>query len=264
MRPGYGACLRTSELAGRGLFYGFAWLLVLAAGFGYFYGRSLWVPVYQSLIGKRSLEQVMERYGPGARARLLPHFRSGGISYPPAKVTLLVLKHSARLELWADGLLVRDYQIQALSGQAGPKLREGDRQVPEGFYRIVGLNPNSAYHLSLKLNYPNAFDLQQAAAEGRTKPGSNIFLHGKAVSIGCLAMGDRTIEELFVLAHDVGLGRIEVAIAPRDPRLARLDPSGHPVWVAGLYRNLERYFQSYRTPAAPASANADPTPAVSL
>jgi len=71
---------------------------------------------------------------------------------------------------------VADYRITAASGTAGPKLREGDRQVPEGIYRIVGLNPNSRYHLSMKLDYPNAFDRHQAARDGRARPGSDIFI----------------------------------------------------------------------------------------
>jgi murein L,D-transpeptidase YafK len=74
--------------------------------------------------------------------------------------------------------------MKRASGKAGPKLREGDGQVPEGIYRIDGLNPNSSYHLSLKLNYPNDFDLEQARTEGRTELGGDIFIHGKAVSIG--------------------------------------------------------------------------------
>ena len=71
----------------------------------------------------------------------------------------------------------------------------------------------------MKLNYPNEFDLAHAKIEGRTKPGSNIFIHGKAVSIGCLAMGDKTIEELFILANDVGINNITVVISPLDPRV---------------------------------------------
>jgi murein L,D-transpeptidase YafK len=113
--------------------------------------------------------------------------------------------------------LIRDYYIQVASGGAGPKLRQGDRQVPEGIYRIVKLDPNSHYHLSMKLNYPNEFDLLHARQDGRKAPGSNILIHGKAVSIGCLAMGDEAIEELFVLTEHVGVEKVKVVIAPHDP-----------------------------------------------
>ena len=59
----------------------------------------------------------------------------------------------------------------------------------------------------MKLDYPNAFDRLHANAEGRTQPGSNIFIHGKAASIGCLAMGDAAIEELFLLVSDIGISQ---------------------------------------------------------
>jgi hypothetical protein len=206
--------------------------------------------VYQKIVGTRTLEQVVERYGASARARLLPVFRERGIRYPPSAITLLAIKDQALLELWAEGnagpRYIRSYPIRALSGSAGPKLSEGDRQVPEGLYRIVGFNPNSAYHLSMKLDYPNAFDSKQAAAEGRTRPGSDIFIHGKAVSVGCLAMGDRSIEELFILARDVGMANIGVAIAPTDPRAGPLPVDAGPAWTAELYRNIETFFASYQ------------------
>lgn len=240
--------------------YGLALILVVGLGFGYVYGRSIWVPVYQKFNGKQTLEQVLERYGPAARARLLPYFRAQGIDYPPPAITLLAIKDRASLELWAQGAdgprQIRTYPIRGLSGHAGPKLREGDRQVPEGIYRILGFNPNSLYHLSMKLDYPNLFDRDRAAAEGRTRPGSNIFIHGKAVSIGCLAMGDRGIEELFVLSHDVGPANIGVAIAPSDPRQGALALDGGPPWVAELYRNLEAYFRSYRNGHGPEPSGA--------
>ncbi len=123
---------------------------------------------------------------------------------------------------------------------------EGDGQVPEGLYRIESLNPNSSYHLSMKLNYPNTFDLKQAKSEGRDRPGSNIFIHGKSVSIGCLAMGDSAIEELFVLATDVGRKNIQVAIAPTDPRIKLLQTTTQPAWVGQLYDNLNAHFDRYR------------------
>ena len=162
---------------------------------------------------------------------------------------MLALKDTAQLEVWAgpkeDPTFIRSYEIKALSGVPGPKLREGDRQVPEGIYKIEGLNPNSSYHLSMKLNYPNSFDLKHAKAEGRREPGTNIFIHGKAVSIGCLAMGDRAIEELFVLAHDTGRHNVRVIIAPADPRKSSLVVDKHPSWVTELYQSLETEFRQY-------------------
>ncbi|MFQ5569343.1 MAG: murein L,D-transpeptidase family protein, partial [Rhodothermales bacterium] len=170
----------------------------------YRYGRGLWYPVYLKVKGKRTVAEAVERYAPGAIARLKPYFEQASIAFLPQEITLLAMKEERQLELWARDAasaftFIRSYPIRAASGDLGPKLREGDRQVPEGMYRIVALNPNSRYHLSMKLNYPNAFDLHHAEREGRTAPGSDIFIHGKAVSIGCLAMGDPAIEELFVL-----------------------------------------------------------------
>jgi hypothetical protein len=192
----------------------------------------------------RTVEGVVGQLGPAARERLRPHFTAAGVPYPPRAVTLLALKEERRLELWAGRAnamrLVRSYAILAASGGPGPKLRQGDLQVPEGAYRIPWLNPNSLYHLSMKVDYPNALDRRQARRDGRTDPGGDIFIHGRDVSIGCIALGDPAIEELFVLAADVGLPRVKVLIAPRDLRLhaGRGVASGRPAWVDELYRSL--------------------------
>lgn len=90
------------------------------------------------------------------------------------------------------------YHILAASGTVGPKLREGDEQVPEGIYSISGLNPNSQFHLSLRVDYPNTNDRQQAQLESRTNLGQDIMIHGRAASIGCLALGDEAAEDLFI------------------------------------------------------------------
>ena len=152
--------------------------------------------------------------------------------------------------MWADDghgwKFVRFYPILAASGKPGPKRLEGDRQVPEGIYRVAELNPNSAYHLSMKLNYPNEFDREHAAKDGRTNLGGDIFIHGKAASIGCLAMGDTAIEELFVMADDAGLNNVEIAIVPFDPRTRNLQPRpDDPSWVAELYAIMTAYFKPF-------------------
>jgi hypothetical protein len=131
-------------------------------------------------------------------------------------------------------------------------------------YRIEGLNPNSTYHLSLKLNYPNDFDLKHAAIEGRSNPGSNIFIHGKAVSIGCLAMGDATIEELFVLAADVGKDNISVGIAPSDPRSTSLSTSAEPEWVSVLYQRLNTHLNYSKPPVFQKTAATPAPPAAEV
>jgi hypothetical protein len=195
--------------------------------------------------GQRTVDDVLYSFAPYAVDQLKPYFDKAGVAYPPRELTLIGLKEERKLEVWARGekgkfKFIRDYDIQAASGKQGPKLRQGDRQVPEGIYRVVRLNPNSNYHLSMKLNYPNEFDLEHAEMEGRTEPGSDIFIHGKAVSAGCLAMGDAAIEELFVLAAHVGAENISVVIAPHDPRSRPLDAKqpGLPSWTDELYDQI--------------------------
>ena len=114
-----------------------------------------------------------------------------------AAVLLRIFKQEEQLELWADtgngyGLL-RSYPICSYSGSLGPKLRQGDGQAPEGFYAVRPdqLNPSSRFHLAFNLGYPNAFD----RAHGRT--GDFLMVHGNCVSIGCYAMGDVAIEEIY-------------------------------------------------------------------
>jgi murein L,D-transpeptidase YafK len=132
----------------------------------------------------------------------------------------------------------------AASGTLGPKLREGDRQVPVGIYEIESLNPNSAYHVSLRLNYPNAFDRAQAAKDGRTNLGRDIMIHGKSVSVGCLALGDEAAEDVFTLVADAGIQNVKVICSPVDFRkragLPR-DFQGVPgtfEWTLALYQHI--------------------------
>lgn len=225
-------------------------LVILVGAMGFALRDRIPAGIKNTWSGRQTVEQAIARYGTRAEQRLREDFRHAGIAYPPTEVALLALKQSRRMEVWARGdadwRWVRDYPIQALSGGPGPKLREGDRQVPEGIYRIIGLNPNSAYHLSLKLDYPNTRDQLHARREGRDRPGSNIFIHGKASSIGCLAMGDPVIEELFTLTYRVGRKNLQVLIAPRDPRIAPLvAPEDAPNGWRELYRELEQAFMPF-------------------
>lgn len=190
------------------------------------------------------VDATLQRLAERMEERLRDRFELAGVEYPPQRIQLIALKRSRRLELWAyqgeRWRYVHDYPVFAASGEAGPKLLEGDKQVPEGFYRIVELNPNSHFHLSLKLNYPNPFDWAQATREGRDQPGSNIFIHGSAWSSGCLAVGNRYVEELFYLAGKVGLEHAGVMILPYDfRRRAIVLTDGEPDWVAGLYARLK-------------------------
>ena len=196
--------------------------------------------------GQRTVESVMAEIGPDTERLWRQRFADRGLPWPPAHVTLLALKNEKRLEVWASHgpawRRVAEYPIRAASGAAGPKLREGDRQVPEGRYRITAFNANSSYHLSLKLDYPSADDLARARRDGRDSPGSDIFIHGRAASIGCLAMGDAVIEELWSLVYAAGRAYVDVLILPNDLRRGPpvTDMAGQPAWLPELYARLTR------------------------
>lgn len=193
----------------------------------------------------RTVEDRLQEFGDAARERLQSHFSAAGVTYPGKRLTLVAFKDQRMLLLYAqraDGNWrhIHSYPVLAASGTLGPKLREGDQQVPEGIYRVTFLNANSLYHVSLRLNYPNPFDREMALADGRTQLGGDIMIHGKSVSIGCLAMGDAAAEDLFTLAADIGASRIQVIIAPTDLRLSATPESPvEPAWVNELYRQLQ-------------------------
>lgn len=193
--------------------------------------------------GSRTVEDRLREFG----ARTDPLWRGrcekAGLPYPPARVRFLALKAEKRLEVFAASeegpwTFLADYPILAASGVAGPKLREGDRQVPEGLYDIPSLNPNSRFHVSLRVGYPSAEDVEQARAEGRTRLGGDIMIHGGAASIGCLAMGDPAAEELFTLA---ARRKASILILPLDFRSGAADPPGQPAWMARRYASLREH-----------------------
>jgi hypothetical protein len=191
-----------------------------------------------------TVAERLAEFGAAARGRLRPFFETAGVPYPPSKVTLLGLKQERVLEVYAhprrgSPRFVRSYPIRAASGSLGPKLRQGDQQVPEGLYRIELLNPNSRFHVSLRVSYPNAFDRRMALAEGRTRLGADIMIHGNSVSIGCLAMGDAAAEELFSLAADAGIHNVDVVLAPVDLRHQPAPAADSlPGWTATLYSEI--------------------------
>lgn len=146
-------------------------------------------------------------------------FAAASVAFPPAELLLRVYKQEKRLEVWASGSKtaplahVSTYQICYASGALGPKRREGDRQVPEGFYSINFLNPWSAYYLAMQVSYPNAAD--RFFSDPRA-PGGEIMVHGNCVSIGCIAMMDERMQEIWVTTTEtrkVG-GGVHVHIFP--------------------------------------------------
>jgi len=135
-------------------------------------------------------------------ADTLKAMRSEVAATAKSAIYVRIFKTEGELEVWADTgtqyTLMRTYPICHFSGQLGPKLGEGDGQAPEGFYEVRPgqLNPNSRFHLAFNLGYPNAFD----RAHQRT--GDFLMVHGNCVSIGCYAMGDVAIEEIYTLVAD--------------------------------------------------------------
>ena len=202
-----------------------------------------------------TLKARLAELTPPATARLAARFEAAQASWPPAEIVLIAIKDERALELHARPAggawkLVHRYKVLAASGGRGPKLRQGDKQVPEGIYGISFLNPNSAYHVSMRVNYPNTFDRQMAAKDGRRELGGDIMIHGKNLSAGCLAMGDEAVEELFVLAAQVGLKQVKLIIAPTDLRHNGVPQSiaGHPEWVPKLYAEIAMAMADYRAP----------------
>lgn len=180
-----------------------------------------------------------------AEARVRPALQrdlaAAGLRYG-APVLVRLFKREHRLEVWVDDgqrfRLFRHYPICTWSGRLGPKLQQGDGQAPEGVYRIgpAQLNPTSQYHLAFNLGYPNAFD----RAHGRT--GSYLMVHGNCVSIGCYAMGDGNIEEIYSLVAAALRGG-----QPSVPVLAwpfRFDASDAPSMLA--HRTWGGFWQQLR------------------
>ena len=237
---------------------GAAVVACLIAGGGYVLAR-----LYPTVLGTRTIDDRLRQYGPAARGRLAPSFHAASLAYPPGEVRLVAFKRERRLDVFAaarqSGSLryVRSYRILGASGVEGPKLREGDRQVPEGVYAVESLNPNSRFHLSLRLNYPNAFDREMGAKDGRTSLGGDIMIHGGDRSVGCLAMGDDVAEELFVLAADVGIENVSVVIVPFNLRAAiGTVQSAGPAWTPRLYESLRDELEKVPTISMPVEGGA--------
>jgi len=168
-------------------------------------------------------------------------FARAGVTFPPRQLLFRGYKKEKRLEAWASDELsgplthVTTYEICYASGELGPKRREGDFQVPEGFYRVGMYNPQSSYHLSMLVSYPNPSD--RVFGE-RGNLGGEIMIHGNCVSIGCLAMSDERVEELWVMAR-LAARPVHVHLFPTRQIQALLDSGAHPEHH-DFWRNLQQ------------------------
>lgn len=185
-------------------------------------GAYLWLPDRLDRPAVRDIVEICTRVAPHLTEALATRGLTLG-----APLFLRIFKEERTLEAWVDDgerhRLFRSYAICNHSGNLGPKLKEGDRQSPEGFYRVSkdALNPNSRFHLSFNLGFPNAYD------RSHDRTGSFLMVHGACASIGCYAMTDPGIEEIYILveaALEAGQNAVPVHAFPfrmTDTRLAR-------------------------------------------
>lgn len=207
------------------------------------------------LVGGYTVADRLEQYADKVSSQLNAAFSQQRISYPPKHLAVLAFKDSNILQLYAKNSerqnwqLVKTYPIVKASGVLGPKLQEGDKQVPEGIYQSESLNPNSRYHLAIRVNYPNAFDRQMALSDGRINLGGDIMIHGSSSSVGCLAMGNAAAEELFVLAALAGNNPLKIIISPTDFRTKAVDElaiaGNTPHWRAELYQHIQQELSTF-------------------
>ncbi|HWY97785.1 MAG TPA: L,D-transpeptidase family protein [Bacteroidia bacterium] len=126
-----------------------------------------------------------------------------GIDTSKFEIFIRVFKHEGNLEVWARSnrkdtfKLVDTYEVCSSSGSLGPKRKEGDGQVPEGFYHVSVFQPASMFYLALGVSYPNKADLIKG---NKSCPGGNIMIHGNCVTIGCMPMTDDKIKEIYIMA----------------------------------------------------------------
>lgn len=171
-----------------------------------------------------------------------------------ASIFIRIFKQPGLLEVWLKNeagtyTFFKGYDICAFSGELGPKLKEGDKQSPEGFYFVnTGrLNPRSRFHLSFNLGYPNAYDRYHQ------RTGSALMVHGSCVSVGCYAMTDRYIEEIYVLANaalENGQPFFRVHVFPFHLTTENLQRYQDHRWY-DFWLNLQegyRYFEQKRVP----------------
>lgn len=191
---------------------------------------------------------------------LQKQFQAKKLVWPAKYIYIRSFKYDSQLEVWVKNdvkdkfQLFKTYKVCALAGTLGPKRMEGDYQVPEGFYYINEFNPRSNYYLSLGINYPNMSD---KILSDSLRPGSEIFIHGSCVTVGCIPIRDEQIDELYILAahaKDQGQDFIPVHIFPIRfnveksvkylENLAKDDPGLKK--FAGQLEDAFDYFEKYR------------------
>jgi murein L,D-transpeptidase YafK len=156
---------------------------------------------------KATMEKLPEKATRELSPELLSLLRQRKMT-KTSPIIMRIFKEEAELEVWKEDTsghfqLLKIYPVCRWSGDLGPKLYEGDRQTPEGFYTITPnlMNPNSNFHLAINIGFPNAFD------KANNRDGSFLMIHGDCSSSGCYAMTDEQISEIYSLARDSLIGR---------------------------------------------------------
>lgn len=203
------------------------------------------MPVLHKIKGKETIESVLIKLENDVLQRVQREIVALDLDSLPNEIILVGLKEEQTLQVYAKTKvgykLFKSYPFTAYSGQIGPKLRKGDKQIPEGIYYIEYLNPNSSYYLSMKISYPNDFDKIKTKLIEDSELGNDIFIHGESTSIGCIAIGNEAIEEVFILASKSFKNKIKVIISPRDFRRNQLEPEIDDIdWEGELYTNIKQ------------------------
>lgn len=214
--------------------------------------RNQIIGFFSSSKEKQSVESIAKKYGPKVEISLKNAFEKTQIDSNDFEMAILAFKKEQILEVVVrkneteNWKLLKKYPFTAFSGKIGPKLKNGDKQVPEGIYQMEYLNPNSKYHLSIKVSYPNAFDKEKAKQDGRTDLGGDIMIHGKRVTIGCIPVGDKNIEEIFILATKTKNKHFPIIIAPHDFRTNKTFPAIETIsWEKDLYENISKELTNF-------------------
>ena len=253
----------------------FTILFLSAIALFFLYGQQVWMPYYKQYCTLQPIQVIEKECKPcptvecnqtepkvcpicpkpeilTPKQKLFRHLADSSFIRYPKKLTLIGLKYERLLEVWGEDKgeqqLIAIYPFTAFSGMLGPKFKTGDRQIPEGIYRISYLNPNSKFHLSMRINYPNAFDKKMAKMEHRTHLGSDIMIHGSDRTIGCIPIGDENIEQLYFLAEKVGIQNIKVILAPVDFRIMDVNirkNNKHP-WLPKLYKTIKNEMKAFK------------------
>ncbi|MEN3930900.1 murein L,D-transpeptidase family protein [Microvirga sp. W0021] len=210
-------------------------IIIIAAGLFYAYKR--YGILFQLAPYNTAIDQSLEQAG----------FKLG------TPILVRIFKKESLLEVWQQRddkfTLFKTYPICTWSGALGPKHREGDKQSPEGFYIVTKkqLNPNSRYHRAFNIGYPNAYDKQL------DRTGSALMVHGSCVSVGCYAMTDYQISEIYRIiekAFDAGQAEFQIQIYPFRMTKEAMEANKYNPWLE-FWQNLKQgndLFEASGTP----------------